>query len=125
MNRLFVLAFDNTENGSIKVERDSHRKYFLPRVNITNNNVLIDGRNFSDQPINDQIKKYDEIRKIATGKGDNYTTGCLLDYQYFKDYYQLIAVDLSKQKELDADPRAIQQIEFYGKLGTNSQVCTV
>ena len=125
MNRLFVLAFDNTENGSIKVERDSHRKYFIPRVNITNYNVLIDGRNFSDQPINDQIKKYDEIRKIATGKGDNYTTGCLLDYQYFKGYYQLIAVDLSKQKELDADPRAIQQIEFYGKLGTNSQVCTV
>ena len=70
-------------------------------------------------------KKYDEIRKIATGKGDDYTTGCLLDYQYFKDHYQLIAVDLSKQKELDADPRAIQQIEFYGMLNTNSQVCTV
>ena len=68
---------------------------------------------------------YDEIRKIATGKGENYTTGCLLDYQYFKDHYQLIAVDLSKQKDLDADPRAIQQIEFYGKLETNSQVCTV
>ena len=49
----------------------------------------------------------------------------MLDYQYFKDHYQLIAIDLSKQKELDADPRAIQQIEFYGKLGTNSQVCTV
>ena len=70
-------------------------------------------------------KKYVEIRKIATGKGDNYTTGCLLDYQYFKDHYPLIAVNLSKQKELDADPRAIQQITFYGKLGTNSQVCTV
>ena len=70
-------------------------------------------------PINDQIKKYDEIRKVATGKGDNYTTGCLLYYQYLKDYYQLIAVDLSKQKQLDADPRVIQQIEFYGKLGTN------
>ena len=61
---------------------------------------------FNDQ-INDQIKKYDEIRKIAVGKGDDYTTSCLLDYQYFKDHYQLIAVDLSKQKELDADPRAI------------------
>ena len=107
------------------IKRDSHRKYFLPRLDITNYNVLIDGRNFYDQPINDQIKKYDEIRKIATGKGDNYTTGCLLDYQYFKDHYQLIAVDLSKQKELDADPRAIQQIEFYGKLNTNSQVFTV
>ena len=125
VNRLFALAFDNTENGANKVERDSHRKYFLPRINITNCNVLIDDRNFYDQPINDQIKKYDKIRKIATGKGDDYTTGCLLDYQYFKDHYQLIAVDLSKQKELDVDPRAIQQIEFYGKLETNSQVCTV
>ena len=65
------------------------------------------------------------IRKIATGKGNDYTTGCLLDYQYFKDHYQLTAIYLSKQKELDADPRAIQQIEFYGMLDTNSQVCTV
>ena len=60
-----------------------------------------------------------------TGKGDDYTTGCLLDYQYFKDHYQLTAVDLSKQKELDADPRAIQQTEFYGMLKTNLQVRTV
>ena len=59
------------------------------------------------------------------GKVDDYTTGCLLDYQYFKDHYQLIAVDLCKQKELDADPMAIQQIEFYGKLHTNAQICTV
>ena len=134
VNRLFVLAFDNTfttnaagneVDDAKRVKSDGHRKYFLPRVNITNCNVLIDGRNFYDQPINDQIKKYDEIRKIATGKGDDYTTGCLLDYQYFKDHYQLIAVDLSKQKELDADSRTIQRIEFYGKLGTNSQVCTV
>ena len=85
MNRLFVFAFNNTENDTNKVERDSHRKYFLPRVNITNYNVLIDGRNFYAHPINDQIKKYDEIRKDATGKGDDYTTACLLDYQYFKD----------------------------------------
>ena len=77
-SRLFVLAFDNT-NGDNKVKRDSRRKYFLPRVDITNYNVLIDGRNFYDQPIFDQIKKYDEIRKIETGKRDDYTTGCLLD----------------------------------------------
>ena len=76
-------------------------------MSITNYNLLIDDKNFYDQPINDQIKKYDEIRKIATGQGDNYTTGCLLDYYYFKDHYQLIAFDLSKQKELDADPRDI------------------
>ena len=122
---MFVLAFDNTDNGAKKVERNSHKKYFLPRVNITNYNVLIDRRNFYDQPINDLVKQYDEIRKTATGQGDDYTTGCLLDYQYFKDHYNLIAVDLSKQKELDADSRAIQQIEFYGMLKTNSQVCTV
>ena len=94
-------------------------------MQIANYNVLIDGRNFHDQLINDQIKKYDDIRKIATGKGHDYTTGCLLDYQYFKDHYRLIAVDLSKQKKLDADPRAIQQTEFYGMLNTDSQVCTV
>ena len=87
--------------------------------------MLIDGRNFYDQPINNEIKQHDEIRKIATEKGDDFTTGCLLDYQYFKDHYKLIAVDLSIQKELDADPRTIQQIEFYGDLRTNSKVCTV
>ena len=101
VNRLFVLAFDNASNGANNVQRDGLQKYFLPRVEITKYNVLIDGRNFNDQPINDQIRKYDEIRKIATGKGDDYTTGCLLDYQYFRDHYKLIAVDLSKQNELE------------------------
>ena len=71
------------------------------------------------------IKQYDEIRKTATGQGDDYTTGCLLDYQYFKDHYQLIAVDLSKQKKIDTDSRGIQQIEFYGMLKTNSKVYKV
>ena len=78
INRLFVLAFNSTTqsvaNNPInktanRVQRDSHRKYFLPRVEITNYNVLIDGRNLYDQPINDLIKQYYEIRKIATGKG--------------------------------------------------------
>ena len=131
---MFVLAFNNTTvnvpNNSInntnnRVLRNSHTKYFLPRTNITNYNVQIHGRNFYDQPINDLIKQYEEIRKTATGQGDDYTTGCMLDYQYFKYHYQLIAVDLSKQKELDADSKAIQQIEFYGMLKTNSRVCTV
>ena len=93
VNRLFVFAFNNTtqdvannpiNNTANRVQRNSHRKYFLPRVGITNYNVLNDGRNFCDQPINDQIKKYDEIRNISTGKGNDYTTACLLDYQYFK-----------------------------------------
>ena len=94
-------------------------------MNITNFNVLIDGRIFYDQPTNDLVKQYDKIRKTATGQKDDYTTGCLLDYKYFKDHYNLIAVDLSRQKELNDDSRAIQHTEFNGMLKTNSQVCTV
>ena len=69
------------------------------------------------QPINDLIKQYDEVRKVSTGHGDDYTTGSLLHYVYFKDNYRLIAVDLSKQKALDADSRAIQQTVFQGVSG--------
>ena len=73
---------------------------------------MINGENFFDQPIKNNKVTYENIRKIATGQGDGYTTGCLLNYQYIKDYYKMIAVDLSKQQALDADPRAIQQINF-------------
>ena len=100
--------------------RNLNERAFLPVVKITNYNVLIDGRTSYDQPINDQIKKHNDIRKTETEQGDDYTTGCLLDYQYFKDHYQLIAVDLRKQKKLDADSRAVQQIEFYGMLKSKS-----
>ena len=109
-NRLFVLAFKN-EN-----DRTSHSTYYLPKVEIKDYNVMIDGRNFFDQPINSMNKTYDNIRKIATGKRDGYTTGCLLDYPYFKESYKIIAIDLSRQNELDADPRAIQQINFTANL---------
>ena len=76
----------------------SNKKYFLPREKIENYNVLIDGRNFYDQPINDIIKQYDEARKVSTGYGDDYTTGCWLDYAYFKDNYRLIAVNKVNKK---------------------------
>ena len=136
VNRLLALAFNNVFNTTTttagvvndnvnRVKRDSYRKYYLPRVNINNYNVMINGRNFYDQQIGDEITKYDEIRKIALGKGDDYSTGCLLDFSYFRKNYQLIAIDLSKQKELDADPRAIQQIEFKDELPINSYVCTI
>ena len=77
----------------------------------------MDGRNFYDQLINDLSEQYDEVRKVSTGHGDDYTTVCLLDYAYFKDNYKLIPVDLSKQKPLDTDPRAIQQIVFQEVVG--------
>ena len=63
------------------------------------------------------VKQHDEVRKVSTGQDDDYATGCLLDYVYFKDNYKLIAVDLSKQKALDADTRAIQQIVFQEVVG--------
>ena len=69
---------------------------------------MIDGRNFYDQQINGLIKQYDEVRKVSRRQGDDHTKRCLLDYAQFKENYRLIAVDLSKQKALDADPRAIQ-----------------
>ena len=104
--RLFVLSFEN-ENG-----RTSHSEYYLPKVEIKHYNVQIDGKNFFDQPTNNDIKTFENIRKSATGQGDDYTTGCLLDYPYFKENYKMIAIDLSKQQALDVDPRAIQQINF-------------
>ena len=117
IKRLFVLAYDNT--GDNPVTADSHGKYFLPRIKIENYNIKIDGRNFYDQPINDLIKQFDEIRKISTGQGDDYSTGCLLDFAYLKKNYRLIAADLSKKKALDVDPRPIQQIIFTGKASGN------
>ena len=117
---MFVLAYDNTA-GNDQVSIDSYKKYFLPRVKIENYNIEIDGRNFYDQPINDSIKQYDEVRKISTGQGDDYTTGCLLDFAYFEKNYRLIAADLSKQKDLDADSRATQQIRFTCKIKSTVQ----
>ena len=81
-----------------RVTADSRRRYFLPIIKIENYNIEIDGRNFYDQPINDLIKQYDEVRKVSAGQGDDYSTGCLLDFAYFKNNYRLIAADLSKQK---------------------------
>ena len=91
-------------------------KYFPPRVKIENHNIEIDGKNFYDQPINDLIKQYDEVRKISAGHRDDYTTGCLLDFANLKNNYRLISAVLSKQKALDADSRAIQQIIFTSKI---------
>ena len=81
-----------------------------------------DGRNFGDNPIESNIEKYRELTKVMIGKGEDNTTGSLFDFNYFNKHYKLVAVDLSKQKELDADPRAIQQIEFKYMLGTNSTI---
>ena len=110
VNRHLVLSFENED------ERISHSNYYLPKVEIKDYNVRIDGKNLFDQPINSELKTYENIRKIATGKGDDDTPSCLLDYSYFKDNYKMIAIDLSKQQALDADRRAIQQVNFTANL---------
>ena len=112
VNRLFVLAFENDD------DRTSDEQYYLPTVEIKDYNIMINGENFFDQPIKNNKVTYDNIRKIAIGQGDDNTTGCLLDYPYFENTYKMIAVDLSRQQALDADPRAIQQINFTGNLDT-------
>ena len=110
VNRLFVLAFEND------AQRTSHSNYYLPNVEIKSYNIMINGENFFDQPIKNNRITYENIRKIATGQGDDYTTGLLLDNSYFMDTYKMTAVDLSKQQVLDADSRAIQQINFAANL---------
>ena len=79
-------------------------------------NVMIDGKNVFDQPVKNDKGTYENIRKISTGQGDDFTSGCLLDYTYFKNHYKMIAIDLCKQQALDADPKAIQQINFTANL---------
>ena len=110
VNRLFVLAFENDD------QRTSRSGYHLPNVEIKDYNIVINGEKFFDQPIKNNKVTYENIRKIATGQGDDYKTGCLLDYSYFMDTYKMIAVDLTKQQALDADPRAIQQTNFTANL---------
>ena len=85
-----MLAFEDD------AQRTSNKRYYIPNVEIKDYNVMTDGKNFFDQPIKNNKLTYENIRKIATGHGDNYTTGCLLDYRYFKKYYKMIAIDLNK-----------------------------
>ena len=119
VNRLFLMAYNREANQST---RNGHQTYYLPSIDLKKYNVIIVGKNFYDNPIENNSEKYRELKKLLIRKGEDYTTGSLLDYNYFIKHYKLVAVDLSKQKELDADPRAIQQIEFEYTLETNSTI---
>ena len=115
------MAYNNTKNNN-QPTRNDQQKYYLPRIDFKKYNVIIDGRNLYDNTVESDIEKYRELKKVMIRKGEDYTTGSLLDYYYFNKHYRLVAVDLSKQKDLDADPRAIQQIEFKYMLKTNSTI---
>ena len=117
VNRLFVLPFEANDS------RIGHSRYYLPTPKVKGYIVMIDGKNIFDQPVKSYIKTFENIRKITTAPRDDYTTGCLLGYNYFKNYYNMIAIDLSKQQALDNDPKATQQIIFTKNLGgTNNRL---
>ena len=107
VNRLFVLSFENKE------DRTSFSEYYTPNVEIKDFNVLIDGKRFFDVPVKNKEEAYEKITSISNN--NDYTTGSLLDYEYFSKHYKLIAIDLSKQIEIE-NPDLRQQINFVGKL---------
>ena len=90
VNRIFVIAFEDD------TQRTSNKRYYLPNVEIKDCNVMIDGKKSFYQPVKNDKITYENIRKIATGQGDDYTTGCLLDYSHFRDTYKMVAIDLSE-----------------------------
>ena len=109
LNRFFVLSLKcKTKGVEIKVETKDY-------------NVMIAGINFFDLLVNNNLRTYDNIRNIEIGQGDGYTTGYLLDYPYLKEYQKLIPTDLNKKQKLDADPKAIQQINFTENLNRTEE----
>ena len=94
--------FENVKDRKVRTG------YYLPKVEIKEYSVMIDGKNVFDQPVNANVRRYDNIWKIVTGQRDDYTAGFLMDYNYFNEHCKMIAIDLSKQQAFDADPKAIQ-----------------
>ena len=113
VNKLFALIYLNRNTD---VKWFDARKYYLPKGIIKYYNVIINVKNFYDEASDSNIKQYNEIRKLTKGQGEDYTTGCLLDYDYIKNRYKLTAADLSRLKALDANRKAIHLIEFVGQL---------
>ena len=112
LNRLFVFPFKD------EAQRTSYWRYYLPTKEIKNYNVMIDRKKlFWSTNKKYLINIIDNIRKISTGQGDDHTIGFLLDNNYFRSYYKVIAIDLGRQQALDVDPKAIKKINFTGKSG--------
>ena len=110
LNRLFVLSFENENNGT------SFFKYYTPKVEIKDFNILVDGKSFFDTPVKNDEETYEQI--IQMGRNNDYTGGNLLDYEYFSKHYKLIAIDLNKQIELENFDLK-KQINFIGRLERN------
>ena len=110
VNRLFILLFENEDDRKVRT------RYYLPRVEIKDYNFMTNKKNFFEKPVKSDTATYDNIQKIATGQGDDYAAGSLMDYNYFNKHYKIIAIDLSNQKAFYADPKAAQEVNFTGNL---------
>ena len=107
INRLFLLSLEN------EVQRASYKRYYLPTREVKVHNVMIDGENFFNQPVRNNLIIYDNVWKIATDQENDYATGCFVDYNYFKKYCKMIEIDLIKQQAFGTDPKTIQQINYW------------
>ena len=116
VSKLFAAAYETDDIERNANTEESRRRYYLPRAEIKDYNVLIDGRNFYDQNVNSSIVRYNELLKMTTGRSKDYSTGCLSDYDYYMKDFNIVGIDLSHQAELDSDPKINQQIEFVYKL---------
>ena len=116
VNIIFALSFENTAHKRVRT------KCYLPAVQIKDYNVMIDGQNVFDQPLKNDLRTYANIPKIEIGQGVDCATGCLLDYNYFNKYNKMIAMDLTKQQALDADPKGIKQYNFIENLNRGENI---
>ena len=119
VNRLFVLEYQVDDNN----DRQSYYHFYLPRVMIKDFNVIFDKLAFFDLPIKNEEEAYEKI--IDVSRNNEYTTGNLLDYDYFKKYYKLIAIDLGKQQVLQENEDLIQQINFIGQSEQDANIFVI
>ena len=116
VSKLFAAAYETDDIERNANTEESRRRYYLPRAEIKDYNVSIDGRNFYDQNVNNSIVRYNELLKMTTGRSEDHSTGSLLDYDYYIKDFNIVGIDLSQQPIFDSDPKINQQIEFVYKL---------
>ena len=115
VSKSLATAYETNDIERNANTEESRRRYYLPRAEIKDYDVLIDGRNFYDQNVNSSIVRYNELLKMTTGRSEDYSSGCLLDYDYYIKDFNIVGIDLSHQAVLDSGPKINQQIEFVYK----------
>ena len=105
VSKLFAAAYETNDIKRNANHQHSRRRYYLPRAEIKDYNALIDGRNFYDQNVTSSIVRYNELLKLTTGRSQDYSTGCLLDYAYYIKDFNIVGIDLSHQAVLDSEPK--------------------